>query len=326
MIQPWMSAAALDACPDAKAKGAGAPFSDGEYFNGMINPLLPFQPAAVLWHQGEENAQNPVEYNCFFRAMINDWRQKFAATGGGSPHLPFSFVQLQPCGVPPAQRYAQAAALALPNVGMATAVDLLDPGNTSAQACAGFEQRPGCLNPNGMCHTRWKHEIAERLVAVTAPMLFNLSAYDGGEAAAAVDIGIGIPPASPRIGRFVAMKDKDYRTYVVSLSVQAAADVSIEIGGSKECTLCCETPSFAVEYTTTAPGEHWLPLGTVPDKHGTPLVYDTATKQLQLTMVVEPPWKPSGLRHSWRDAPQCLLFGAPSGMPMPPFNISWTPP
>ena len=63
MIQPWMRPSALGDCPAAKAKGSRAPFSDSQMFYAMIAPLTKFQPAAVLWHQGEENSGNPVEYH-----------------------------------------------------------------------------------------------------------------------------------------------------------------------------------------------------------------------------------------------------------------------
>ena len=53
--------------------------------------------------------------------------------------LPFVFVQLQPCGIPPAQRYAQAAALELSGVAMATAVDLQDAGPAGAAPCPGAQ-------------------------------------------------------------------------------------------------------------------------------------------------------------------------------------------
>ena len=61
-------------------------------------------------HQGEENSGQPNDYECFQSAMIADWRQTFAAHGS-PPDVPFVFVQLQPCGIPPAMRYAQAQAL-----------------------------------------------------------------------------------------------------------------------------------------------------------------------------------------------------------------------
>ena len=54
--------------------------------------------------------------------MIADWRVKFRS------ELPFFFVELAAYpdggGAYPAIRWAQTAALQLPNVGMATAIDL----------------------------------------------------------------------------------------------------------------------------------------------------------------------------------------------------------
>ena len=48
----------------------------------------------------------------------------------------------------------------------------------------------------------------------------------------------------------------------------------------------------------------------MPDKHGVPLVFDAARKQLNITVVVEPPFKPLRFRHAWADAPQCMLFAS----------------
>ena len=94
-------------------------------------------------HQGEENADDAVDYKCFQKAMVQDWRRTF-----GLPSLPYIFVQLQPCGIPPDQRYAQAATLELPATGMATCFDLGDPDVT---------------NKNGLCHSRYKTECGRRL-------------------------------------------------------------------------------------------------------------------------------------------------------------------
>ena len=56
-------------------------------------------------------------------------------------------------------------------------------------------------------------------------------------------------------GHFLSMRAKDYRTYEVTLSVENAVGLTdLAIGGTKECTLCCNTPGFAVEYTSDAPG------------------------------------------------------------------------
>ena len=105
------------------------------------------------------------------------------------------------------------------------------------------------------------------------------------------------------------------RRYEVTLSIDNAEGLStVTANGTKECSLCCDTPGFAVEYSSNAAGVHWQPLGTVPDKHGTPLVFNAANSTVTLTMVVEPPFKPAAVRHAWQDAPQCMLFGQPGGI------------
>jgi sialate O-acetylesterase len=93
----------------------------------MIHPLLKFNIKGALWYQGESNAiqGNAEKYKCRFPEMIKDWRNKF---GVGNFH--FYFVQLAAYhGVDFTElRWAQTWALTLVNTGMATAVDLGDPG------------------------------------------------------------------------------------------------------------------------------------------------------------------------------------------------------
>ena len=144
MIQSWMSPAAMAACPHAQLQHPPAFGEQGQWFNGMVAPLRLLRPDAVVWHQGEENADDAVDYKCWQRAMVQDWRRLF-----GLPRLPYVFVQLQPCGIPPDQRYAQASTLfTLPSVGMAACYDLGDPDPT---------------NKNGLCHSRYKTECGRRL-------------------------------------------------------------------------------------------------------------------------------------------------------------------
>lgn len=143
--------------------------------------------------------------------------------------LPFIFVQLQPCGIPPAQRYAQAAALELAHVGMATAVDLQDAGPGGVAPCPGFNQTPVCGNPNGMCHTRWKEDISTRLMASAARLVFNRTQLAA--------VGDALPPLSPSVGAVVNVTSKDYRTYEVVMSmanVDSRID-TISINGTREC-------------------------------------------------------------------------------------------
>jgi sialate O-acetylesterase len=101
------------------------PGLDGSVWNGMIYPLLPMRFHGVVFYQGESNSLSgcPSAYACMFPALVADWRSKF-----GLPDLFFDFVQLAAYGWHDYThlRQAQLAALQLPNVGMATAVDLGD--------------------------------------------------------------------------------------------------------------------------------------------------------------------------------------------------------
>ncbi|MED5621921.1 sialate O-acetylesterase [Ideonella sp. BN130291] len=99
--------------------------------NGLIAPLQGLSVRGVLWYQGEENAGRAAAYAESFKRLIQDWRHQF-----GDPNMPFLFVQLaawspladnRPDGNGWAElRASQAAALALPHTGMATAIDVGD--------------------------------------------------------------------------------------------------------------------------------------------------------------------------------------------------------
>ncbi len=98
--------------------------------NGMIAPIAPFAIKGVVWYQGETNTRVSWagEYFSIFAALIADWRSTW-----GQGDFPFLFVQLANQGARAAEpgrsdwalvREAQAKALALPNTGMAVAIDL----------------------------------------------------------------------------------------------------------------------------------------------------------------------------------------------------------
>ncbi|MGQ3052417.1 MAG: sialate O-acetylesterase [Roseateles sp.] len=99
--------------------------------NGLIAPLQGLSVRGVLWYQGEENSGRAAAYADGFKRLIQDWRGHFA-----DARLPFYFVQLaswfpladnRPDGNGWAElRASQAAALALPHTGMATAIDVGD--------------------------------------------------------------------------------------------------------------------------------------------------------------------------------------------------------
>ena len=49
MIQSWMSPEAMAACPSAKLRHPPAFGAQGQWWNGMVAPLLPLRPSAVVW-------------------------------------------------------------------------------------------------------------------------------------------------------------------------------------------------------------------------------------------------------------------------------------
>jgi sialate O-acetylesterase len=99
-------------------------------FNTMINPFIQYAVKGAIWYQGESNAARAHQYRELFPAMIKDWRQQW-----NNSKMPFYFVQLanyfqvsyQPVASAWAElRDAQSGALALPNTGMAVAIDIGD--------------------------------------------------------------------------------------------------------------------------------------------------------------------------------------------------------
>lgn len=112
--------------PDAPA---GDEFCPATLYDGMVAPLEPYAMRGVIWYQGESNARRPAEYHTLFSRLITDWRENW-----GEGDFPFLFVQLAGYRADdsdswPQVREAQLQTLALPNTGMASAVDIGDPGN-----------------------------------------------------------------------------------------------------------------------------------------------------------------------------------------------------
>ena len=97
-------------------------------YNANIAPITSLAIKGFIWYQGESNAPRASEYRELFPAFINDWRKQFK-----QGDLPFLFVQLanymNEVATPQQSdwaelRDAQAAALQLPNTGMATIIDI----------------------------------------------------------------------------------------------------------------------------------------------------------------------------------------------------------
>lgn len=96
----------------------------------MVAPLTPLAIRGVIWYQGESNAGAAYQYRTLFPSLVRDWRRAF-----GRGDFPFLFVQLANYMTRAAQsgesscaelREAQAMTLALPDTGMAVAIDIGD--------------------------------------------------------------------------------------------------------------------------------------------------------------------------------------------------------
>ena len=112
-------------------------------YNSMIAPWTIYPIRGVIWYQGESNAGRYEDYMILHPLLIQDWRKKW-----NNPEMPFLFVQLaaferhSPKNPGPADfwvnrqpadnnwsklREVQTATLAIPNTGMAVAIDIGDP-------------------------------------------------------------------------------------------------------------------------------------------------------------------------------------------------------
>lgn len=96
-------------------------------YKTMVAPVLPYAIKGVLWYQGETNSHKPHEYEQLLKALIADWRNKWAM-----PDLPFIYAQLpnfMEVDYSPAEsnwailREGQRRTLSVPNTAMAVGID-----------------------------------------------------------------------------------------------------------------------------------------------------------------------------------------------------------
>lgn len=138
-LESWKTRAAAAKAAGEKAPpkpiappGSGGKATPSGLYNGMIAPLVPYAIRGVIWYQGESDTRRPALYRALFPALIKGWRRDWNA------ELPVLFVQLANFHKPQTQpvedgwaqlREAQADALALPQTGMAVAIDLGEAGD-----------------------------------------------------------------------------------------------------------------------------------------------------------------------------------------------------
>jgi sialate O-acetylesterase len=106
------------------------PDSVSDLYNAQIAPLIPYGLKGAIWYQGEAEIFNTWAYSTMFPGLIRSWRAEW-----DQGDFPFGFVQLANHGPrenPPGNplwaqfREAQTKALAVPNTGMAVAIDLAE--------------------------------------------------------------------------------------------------------------------------------------------------------------------------------------------------------
>jgi len=93
-------------------------------YNGQIHPLHPFALRGAIWYQGESNATEGMLYAERMKALIGGWRQLWARATSRSISCRLRLIlRLQPEVIGEFWE-AQAAAQAVPNVGMAVITDI----------------------------------------------------------------------------------------------------------------------------------------------------------------------------------------------------------
>eukprot|EP00475_Leptophrys_vorax_P034228 TRINITY_DN549_c0_g1_i2.p1 TRINITY_DN549_c0_g1~~TRINITY_DN549_c0_g1_i2.p1 ORF type:complete len:490 (-),score=130.51 TRINITY_DN549_c0_g1_i2:991-2460(-) len=195
----WSSPEALKKC---NITGSGSGYSD--LWFGMIVPFLKLRFSGMLWYQGENDAGHPSEYACSFPTMIEDWRKHF-----NLPTVPFGFVEL--AGYPSADysqiRLAQAQALNVEHVFMATAIDLGDP-----------------TSPFNSIHPRLKQEVGRRLSLGLEKEMYGVQ-----------QVIEGPKPSS------VKLTSSNANSWTLDIVFSNAEQ--LHINGTSACSTCCNAGS-----------------------------------------------------------------------------------
>lgn len=97
-IEPWTPDWAYPESPVFKDSAAKPNYKidgthPGQFYKGLIEPLMPFAVKGVLWYQGESNCmiEDQETYKEKFRLFVSSWRNLFK-----DEKLPFYTVQISP--------------------------------------------------------------------------------------------------------------------------------------------------------------------------------------------------------------------------------------
>ena len=264
----------------AVAIAAGAPrrrlVGASELWYAMIEPFAQMRFAGAVWYQGENNAGYPHQYGCTFPAMIADWRAKFDL-----PEMSFFFVQLAAyVNVNYAAiRNAQMAALKLPKVGYAVAIDLGD-----------------AHSPVNPIHPRRKQEVGRRLALAAQAVQYGMPVVSTGPVFAKAAVTAAATAAA-------AAAAATTTTLTVSFAQGTAAGLhqaptaDCDQVGSK---LCCGESPFEVQ-VEVAGVRTWMRT-----------TYKVAGEQVVLDVPANAT-APAAARYAWEAYPQCSLYNGVGG-------------
>ncbi|HSI07815.1 MAG TPA: sialate O-acetylesterase [Rariglobus sp.] len=126
------------------------------YFNGRVNPLIPYAIRGVIWYQGEANTGMAYSYRQLFSVLIKDWRTRW-----GQGDFAFLYVQLANWGQPSRSpvpsdwaelRESQLKTLSVPNTAMAVSID---------------------IGQGGDIHAKNKQDVGKRLALAARAKVYN---------------------------------------------------------------------------------------------------------------------------------------------------------
>lgn len=149
----------LPELPEPIAEGWNPANQVGACYNGMVHGLTRSVFAGILWYQGENNTDEPLDYEVLLRDLICAWRERF-----GDDRLAFYYVQIagwcseyeRENGLTetpreaggPVLRASQAACGDIVDVGMVTAIDVGDRYNIHPDRKATVGGRLGAMALN----------------------------------------------------------------------------------------------------------------------------------------------------------------------------------
>ena len=132
-------------------------------YNGMLYPLRHYTIKGFLWYQGCSDVKEYYNYARYQSAMVAHWRELW-----GLGELPFYFVEIAPYDYRPMDRKGyllreqqQLSLNMIPNSGMASTVDLLQPYETK------------CIHPSR------KKEVGQRLAMLALQKTYKVPGIEG---------------------------------------------------------------------------------------------------------------------------------------------------